>query len=283
VEEPAVGVACAADTRQAFDSVAAGYDRANAENALLAAMRERTLAAVLRYAPPGSHLLDLGCGPGGDAAALAARGFVVTAIDASPGMVDEARERMRRARLTGRVAVYDCRIEDLDRLPAGQFEAAYSNFGPLNCVADLPAAAAAIGRRLRPGGALVASVIGRVCPWEIALYLARRDWPRARVRFARARVAVPLNGHTVWTQYYAPSEFARAFRSAGLAPMSLRALGLFVPPPYMQAFAARHPRAVAALQRLEDRVAGWPLLREAGDHFLMVLRKGGPEPAAPRP
>ena len=278
-----MAVAFAAETRRAFDSVAGEYDRSNVENALIAAMRERTLAAVLGHAPAGSHLLDLGCGPGGDAAALAARGFIVTAIDASPRMVDEARERIRRAGLTGRVAVYDCRIEDVDRLPGGPVDVAYSDFGPLNCVGDLPAAAAAIGRRLRPGGVFVASVIGRICPWEIVLYLLRRDWPRVRVRFAPGRIPVPLNGCTVWTQYYAPSAFARAFRSAGFTPVSLRALGLFLPPPYMQAFAARHPRAMAALQRLEDGVAGWPLLREAGDHFLIVLRRSGADGAAPRP
>jgi hypothetical protein len=55
--------------------------------------------------------------------------------------------------------------------------------------------------------------------------------------------------------------------------VSLRALGLFVPPPYLQAFAHRHPKLVDLLQRIEDRCGGWPLLRSWGDHFLVVLRK----------
>jgi len=55
--------------------------------------------------------------------------------------------------------------------------------------------------------------------------------------------------------------------------VSLRALGLFVPPPYMDAFAGRHPSIFAGLQRVEDLCGGWPVLRGWGDHFLVVLRK----------
>jgi hypothetical protein len=88
-------------------------------------------------------------------------------------------------------------------------------------------------------------------------------------------VAVPLSGHTVWTRYYMPAEFRSAFESAGFRLRSLRALGLLVPPPYLFAFAQRHPRVVAALETLEDRVAGWPALRHWGDHFLIVMQHDG--------
>jgi hypothetical protein len=43
----------------------------------------------------------------------------------------------------------------------------------------------------------------------------------------------------------------------------------------MDAFAQRHPRAVATLQALEDRVARWPGLRGWGDHFLIVMQRHG--------
>jgi hypothetical protein len=65
------------------------------------------------------------------------------------------------------------------------------------------------------------------------------------------------------------------FEAAGLTTISLRALGLLVPPPYMDAFSRRHPMLVEVLQRMEDRVAALPGMRNLGDHFLIVLRKGG--------
>ena len=261
------------DTQHAFDGVAPTYDRSNSENTTLCEMRQRTLLALETHVAPGSRVLDLGCGPGGDGAYLAKRGHHVTAVDWSPAMVGEARRRMRDAGVETRVDVRHVGIHELDKLGPATFDAAVSNLGPLNCVPDVSQAARLIADRLRPGGVLAASVIGRVCPWEIARYLAGGDWGRARIRFSRNLEPVPLNGRIVWTRYYTPSAFERTFRGAGFERVSLRTLGLFVPPPYMQGFAARHAKCVSTLQRFEDVVGDWPGLRQWGDHFLIVLRK----------
>jgi len=272
MEERAVAVMnVLADTRHAFDGVARDYDRSNAQNRTICAMRERLWQTVDRFVTPGSSLLDLGCGPGCDVERFAARGYRVTGVDWSPAMVQEARHRVRQAGTNADVRHVG--IHELDRLAPTVFDAAYSDLGPLNCVTDLSRAATLIGDRLRPGGLLIASVIGRVCPWEIALYSARRQWARARVRYSPAMTAVPLEGRTVWTRYYTPESFERAFLDAGFHRVSLRALGLFVPPPYMDAFAGRHPALVDTLQRLDDRVGDWPGMRSCGDHFLIVMRK----------
>jgi len=261
------------DTAEAFDGVAAGYHDSNAANPILADMRRRVLAAIGAHVPRGARLLDLGCGPGTDDELLARAGYDVTAIDWSRSMVEEAEQRISRADLRDRVRVQHLGIHELDRLPPFAYDAAISNFGPLNCVPDLGDAARQVAARLRHHAVLIASVIGRVCPWEIALYTARGDFARARVRFARGPVAVPLNGGTVWTSYYTPAEFERAFAGHGFARVSLQALGLFAPPPYLEGFAVRHRRFVERLGEIDATVGGWPLLRGWGDHFLIVLRK----------
>src|SRR5262245_15910437 len=52
--ERTVGVTDALlETRRAFDGVAPIYDQSNAENAILVAMRQRTRAAIERFAPGG--------------------------------------------------------------------------------------------------------------------------------------------------------------------------------------------------------------------------------------
>ena len=264
-----------AETRHAFDGVAADYGRSNAENAILCAMRARVHQAVRHWVPAGSHILDLGCGPGTDAVHLAHDGYRVTAVDSSRAMADEAHDLVQASGAGDRVDVHAVGIHELDRLEAGDapFDAALSNFGPLNCVGDLPRAARCISEKLKPGGVFVASVIGRVCPWEIVVYLARGDISRAAIRYRRGLVPVPLDGRTVWTRYLTPRELEATFTAAGMTRVSLRALGLFVPPPYLQAFANRHPALVRQLQRVEDRCGGWPLLRSWGDHFLIVWRK----------
>jgi SAM-dependent methyltransferase len=277
LEARAVGVVTAdralAETSRAFDGVASTYDRSNEENPILRAMRRRVRAALEQAVAPGARLLDLGSGPGTDIIPFAQAGFDVTGIDSSPAMVNVAARRVADAGLTARARVERLGIHQLHELGPGRFDAAYSNFGALNCVADLAAAADQIAAALGPRGVLVASVIGRVCPWEIALYLRRGAPRRATLRFTRDAVPVPLEGRTVWTRYYAPGEFVRVFAGAGFSPLRLRALGCAAPPPYLDAFARRHPTFVASLQTLDDWIGGWPLVRAAGDHFLVVMRR----------
>ena len=262
-----------ADTQQAFDSVASGYDRSNAANPILTAMRQRVLAAIVAYTPSAGQVLDLGCGPGADVETLALRGYRLTAIDWSAAMVEETKARVARAGLGSRVDIHHLGIQELDRMPARRFDTVYSNFGALNCVPSLPDGIRLVADRLVEGGVFVASVIGRMCPWEMALFAGRGDFARMAVRFSRDLTPVPLNGRTVWTRYYTPAEFERVTASFGFARVSLRALGVFSPPPYMEAFASRHPALVAGLQRLEDRSGYWPVVRNLGDHFLLVLKK----------
>ncbi len=261
------------DTQLAFDSVAADYDGPSGNNALIQQLRAQTMAAVTRHVANGSRLLDLGCGTGLDAEYLARQGYFVTATDWSPEMVGRTQLRAAAAGLGERLEARHLGIQAVGQLPAGAYDAAYSDLGPLNCVPDLDEAARGLAKVLRLGGYLIASVIGRTCPWELALFAAKGNWARARLRFAPGPVAVPLNGHTVWTRYFSPGEFEAVFRRVGFQRREQRGLSLFVPPPYMDAFAARHVGMIAALARLEQTLGGWPVLRGWGDHFLIVMQK----------
>jgi hypothetical protein len=81
-----------------------------------------------------------------------------------------------------------------------------------------------------------------------------------------------MNQHTVWTSYYGPREFYRAFR-AHFDLTHYRALCLLTPPPYLTWLRERHGRWYQRLLRVDQQVAGWPLLRGCGDHFLMLMTK----------
>jgi hypothetical protein len=81
-----------------------------------------------------------------------------------------------------------------------------------------------------------------------------------------------MNQRTIWTRYYTPREFYRCFEER-FTLEHRRGICLFAPPPYLNSFRERHPRIYERLWRLDRKLAGGPLLRTMGDHFLIVMRK----------
>jgi SAM-dependent methyltransferase len=187
--------------------------------------------------------------------------------------VRRTRDRAQRERLTDRVQAINIGAHELRRLDGdGSFDGAYSNLGAMNCVPELAAVSHECARLLKPGGALVFTVIGRICPWEVGYYLRRGRWARVKVRYTRGLVPVSMNKRTIWTSYYSPREFYRAFEDH-FRLVHYRGLCVFAPPPYLTSIREKHVRWYERLWRLDRRLAGWPLLRAIGDHFLIVMRK----------
>jgi ubiquinone/menaquinone biosynthesis C-methylase UbiE len=261
------------DTQEAFDSVAADYDGPRGNNSLIQDMRDEMWRWLDKAFAPGSRLIDLGCGTGLDAARMARQGHRVTATDWSPQMIARTVERARLESVADRVEARAIGAHELQRLEGqGTFDGAYSDLGPLNCVPDLTDVSRECARLLKPGGALVFTVIGRVCLWEIFHYALQRRWSRIKIRFTRTVVPVGMNMRTIWTRYYGPREFYRAFEH-DFALVHYRGLCVFAPPPYLTWMRDKYPRCYEWLWQIDRRTAGWPLLRSTGDHFLIVMTK----------
>jgi SAM-dependent methyltransferase len=117
------------------------------------AFRERATAPV-------KTLLDLGCGTGGHAVRLARRGYQVTGIDRSPGMLEAAQAKAAELQVDGaaRFAQGDVRSFDL----GGQtFDAAAMLFAVLGYQTtneDVLSTLRAVRRHLVPGGLFVFDV-----------------------------------------------------------------------------------------------------------------------------
>lgn len=257
-----------ASTRQAFGSVAGHYDGAAGNNASIQMMRRRLQQAVIASVVPEARLLDLGCGTGIDAVALAQQGYAVHAIDVAPEMIDRTAERATLAGVELRVTTQCLGVDDLARLGQRSFDGIYSDLGPINCAGNLRLVARVCAGLLPAGAPLVASVMGRLCPWEIGAYFLRGHPRRAFIRFRRDAVPVGLHSGIVWTRYYTPREFTSAF-APWFSLERYEALHAMLPPPYM----VPDPKPDGWLARLDQRVSAWPVLRDMGDHFLLVLRR----------
>jgi ubiquinone/menaquinone biosynthesis C-methylase UbiE len=116
----------------------------------------RTLPLDLAGIRTGDRVLDVGCGTGDLAIAAARRagqGATVVGIDASPEMVEVAREKARKARRAVRFQVEAVEALTFDN---GSFDVVLSSLMMHHLPADLKLRALAeIRRVLRPGGRLV--------------------------------------------------------------------------------------------------------------------------------
>jgi SAM-dependent methyltransferase len=255
-------------TANAFDAMAASYDAAFTHTRIGSHMRAAVWARCRAKFAPGSRILEMNCGTGEDARWLTGRGMKVLATDNSAGMLEVARRKSPAAHAPGDLRYERLAWEDLAALDEPPFDGMLSNFGGLNCVADLGAAARALASRLAPQAVALLCVMGPRVPWEWAWYLARG---RATKAFRRLHAAgVPWQGITI--RY--PS--IRALR-ASFAPqfrcLRVAALGAVLPPPYCEAALGRFPRLLDGLNRVERRLeTRWPLPQLA-DHYLIELQR----------
>src|SRR5689334_3972186 len=154
-----------------FEQIAPEYAALWSETARGNAQREQVWRELDGRFHAGDRVLDLGCGTGDDAVHLKARGVEVLGIDSAAGMVEIARARGVVAR---RMA-----IEEIGALQA-KFDGVVSNFGALNCVADLAAVSRELSRLVRPNGTLALCVMSRY---------SFSDWRHLLQRWS---------GHTRW-------------------------------------------------------------------------------------
>lgn len=265
-------------TDAGFDAVAGRYDEETERNPVVVWARRESQRLLLGRFPAGNLLLELGCGTGVEAVALARRGLRLVATDPSEAMLARAAVRVRGACLLGSIQLRHLGAAQVASLLAefgsAGFDGAYSGFGPLNCEPDLGRTAAALHTLIRPGGRLVVSLINRFHPFEAAWYAAHGDFRRASRRwggYAEGTVS-PNLPHRVPTRYYTPRAFARR-----MAPffrlVDCRALLLLLPPPYLAHLVGHHPHLATRAARIERRIADWPVLRGLGDHFIMELER----------
>jgi SAM-dependent methyltransferase len=270
------GVTVPGGGADAFDALASRYDAlfSPAANPLIALARARVHAALARHFAPGSALLEVGCGTGEDTLALAERGHTLVACDPAPQMLSRAEAKLTAAGRKGAVRFVRGSAATLavDWSTLGaRVDGVFSNFAPLNCELSLDPVRQLLQQALAPGGRFVGVVLPRICPLEIALFLARGQPRTAFRRFRRAPVA-DVDGRTFPMRYYGARDFDRAL-GAGFRRVETRSLGLCLPPLSFGPQMARTPRLLDALAVVEDHLAGLPGLRHLGDHVIVAYER----------
>jgi 2-polyprenyl-6-hydroxyphenyl methylase/3-demethylubiquinone-9 3-methyltransferase len=158
----------------------------------------------------GLRLADIGCGGGLVAEPMSRLGFAVTGIDAGDEAIAVARAHAEASGLA-----IDYRTADIDAfVAAGERFDAVLALEIVEHVADRDRFLAALGRLVKPGGALVGATINRTA----------RSFALAVVGAEYVLRWLPPGTHD-WNRFVRPSEFVLGLRRGGLTTTRLAGLG----------------------------------------------------------
>jgi len=261
----------------AFDAIADRYDETFTTSTIGRAQRASVWRELGKAFRSGDRVLEIGCGTGVDACFLAERGMKVLACDSSPQMIAVATRRVKK---TGKQeSVHPCLLaaEDIAGLRHSDFfDGAFSNFGALNCVQDLRQLAKDLSILLRPGATALLCWMGRCCLWEITWNLARGKPGKALRRFHREGVTARLaEGASVRVFYPSVRLLAQTF-APEFQLKSVKGIGVFVPPSYLETWANRFPGLFGLSVRADSLMGRCPGIRTLADHILLEFRREGP-------
>ncbi len=258
--------------RLAFDDASSWYDDLHANDPAWRAARAVTHSVFLTYFRHNDRLLEINCGTGIDALALATQGMSVYATDISEGMIEAARAKIEQHGLSSRARAEVLGFEELGTVRGDPFDGGYSNFDGLNCIQDPGPIARELARLIRPGGYFVATILPDFCLWETLSMFLRLNVAGAFRRRSSGGVEANLGGKTFRTFYYSPEGFARHF-TENFKVVGVLGLNIFTPPMnHLRAYRILRP-ILPILYRVDALVSRLPVFRRIGDQMIIVLQR----------
>jgi SAM-dependent methyltransferase len=260
-----------------FDAIADRYDETFTTATIGRAQRASVWRELGKAFRSGDRVLEIGCGTGVDACFLAERGVKVLACDSSAQMIAVTTRRVKETGKGRSVHPHLLAAEDIASLRNGDFfDGAFSNFGALNCVQDLRQLAKDLAILLRPGATALLCLMGRYCLWEITLYLAQGKPSKALRRFHRQGVTARLGEGASVRVFYASVRLLTQTFAPEFQLKSVKGIGVFVPPSYLETWANRFPFLFDLSVRADSLLGHCPGIRTLADHILLEFRREGP-------
>lgn len=258
---------------EAFSRQSVIFDAQYSINTIVNYKRSRVRAHLLQFLKPDSHILELNSGTGEDAIYFALQGHRVHATDVSEGMQNVLAAKVQQVGLQHRVSNEQCSFTQLDRLENnGPFDAVFSNFGGLNCTAELDKVLASLPPLLKPGGTATLVIIPGFCLWETLLAFKGKFKTATRRFFSKNGRMAHIEGQYFKCWYYNPG-YVIKHAAKDFEVIGLEGLCCIVPPSYIEGFAEKYPRVYQWLVKWEHRLKATWLWKYIGDYYIITLRK----------
>jgi hypothetical protein len=255
---------------KAFSKQSLHFDEEDQTNKVLIDMRIQIYKHVAAYMRPASYVLELNAGTGIDALYFISNGHSVLATDLSTGMIDQINKKISRHNLQNKLSCRQLSYDQLNKVRDKKFDYVFSNFGGLNCIADLSQVTRYLPPLLNKGAYVTWVIMPPVCLWEW-MGLIKGNLRGAFRRFKKDGVRSHLEGEYFQTYYHSLAQIKSAFgphfrlvKSEGLAALS--------PQPHRGDFPIKYPRLYKGLRYLDSLVrARFPFNRWA-DHIVVTCQ-----------
>lgn len=260
------------NAQYAFDTLAATYDADFTASPVAQFLRDRVHQRLLSHFQAGQHVLEMGCGTGEDALFLAQAGILVTATDASTGMLSAARVKTQHETRVKLTSLDLNGLSQDDPLLNQQFDGAFANFGVLNCLSEWQFLASWLAQRIKTGGMLGFAIMPPFCLWEMLWHGIHGDFKTAFRRWRGSTFQPDTDSLPMQITYPTVRRMTRAFTPYFIRT-SVVPLGLFLPPSDIYGIIEARPTIFTLLRRLEQFTGSISPLALFADHYWIELRR----------
>jgi ubiquinone/menaquinone biosynthesis C-methylase UbiE len=255
-------------TDATFDPVAEGYDD-QFSNTIIGKLQRSTVWKFLNKDLDERNLeiLEINCGTGIDAHWLSEKGHSVVATDVSSNMIKVAKAKFPK------VKFQVCGFNDIESsFKSNSFDVVLSNFAGLNCIdeSELKKVQKSIAEVLKPHGKFIGVFLGKDT-WMEQFYF----WIKGKneLIYRRKTQAVAnlddVSSQSVWC--YSVREIDAI--TSCFSVNSVRSVGLFIPPSYLEPMMKRSKILLHTLFGLEILFGGRRFGADRSDHIYISFSK----------
>lgn len=259
-----------------FDHIASTYDSLFSRSAIGQMQRKRVWRYIESILPElkGFEMLELNCGSGEDAVLFGEGGFNIVATDISEEMLKITEKKAQQYSMQNKISSHFLDLDTFNEtLFDKKFDLIFSNFGGINCMNpdSLKALLEKLPTILNPGGRFVGVVMPKFCAWETIFFLLRFQFKKAFRRLASKNSFSDLHGANAKTWYYHPNQIT-AWTRNNFRIVSLRPVGVALPPAYLERFFTVKKRWLLRLNKMEKKLSQSSLFAGMADNYLIDLQ-----------
>ena len=258
---------------KAFTRQSSSYDEYDRSNPTLVWMRNQVMKHALKFLREDDKILELNSGTGVDAEFFANRGHKVHCTDLSDGMIEQMENKFSSGNLADRITIQQCSFTQLNKIEDTTFDFIFSNFGGLNCVADLRKVTHYFPKLLNQRGRVCLVILPPICPWEI-IQLIRGKFSFAFRRFHKDGVLANIEGIKFRTYYFSTNDIKKALGEE-FKIIKIESLALFTPIPQMDKLPNIFPKIAKILNKTDELISGVFPFNRIGDHLIVTAEFNG--------